>query len=1108
MTVWLLPLRDFRWRCFWFAISLTPGLCQVAPTAAQVQKARISADALRAMKTLQVPPGFEVQLYAAEPLLTNPVAMHFDERGRCFVCETYRQRHGVEDNRDHEDWVDDDLASQSVDDRLAMFRKHLGEAVETYQEFSERIRLLTDRNSDGRADRSVVFAGGFNDILDGTGAGILSIRGNVYYACIPKLWAFRDDDGDGQADRRAALLDGFGVRVAFRGHDLHGLCLGPDGRIYFSIGDRGYHVETDDGVIADAESGAIFRCDQDGSGLEVIATGLRNPQELAFDDTGHLFTADNNSDSSDLARWVHVLEGMDAGWRMAYQYLPDRGPWNRETMWQPYHAGQPAFIYPPIANICDGPAGVAYYPGTGMSDAYVGNFFVCDFRGTPALSGVRTFKVQPAGASFQLIDPEVMVWGCLATDVDFGPRGGFYVLDWVEGWTGSGKGRIYRVFESDQRIAEEAQQVDEILKGGTRDEKLSPLMDWLEHPDRRVRMAAQMELTRRQAVKALTRVIAKSQLQLARLHAVWGLGQIARVGTAEAREAARKALRPLLRDVDPEIRANTCRVLGDALDRETVEVIVAAIHDPAPQVRAVAAIACGKLRTPRAVPPLIRLMLSNAGDDPALRHSAVMGLAGCASQKQLATLSRHPSSEVRLGAVVALRRQASPRISRFLKDESEFVATEAARAIYDVPIPAALPALAAQVRSDWTAEPLLARAMVAAFRLGQQEHAQLLGQAASDPRRPLPMRRLALSLLGMWDHPPARDPLLGMWRPVETADRNGMHAVEVVRDCLPVLLESGQELRMAVAQLAARFNLEEAGEALRDLMADAQRSGAERAGALLSLAATDPDDLRQIADAAISDSEERVRAAGRLILARLDPAAAVTSILTVLREGTTLEQQSALVALVAAAVPEADALLAEQMQQLLDGSAPVEIRLDIYHAAQRRSADSEPLATLGDAYRESLDPNDASAPHRIALFGGDANRGERIFFDRLDVACARCHQVNGRGGKVGPDLSDVGERLDREQLLESLVQPNAAIAKGFESVIVNTKLGTAVSGIIQEKNEQQLTLIQSDATTVTIPRAEIDSTDHGPSAMPADVIQYLSPFDLRDLIEYLATRKK
>ena len=196
-----------------------------------------------------------------------------------------------------------------------------------------------------------MFAGGFDDAMDGTGAGILSIRGNVYYACIPKLWAFRDDDDDGRADRRAALLDGFGVRVALRGHDLHGLCLGPDGRLYFSIGDRGYHVETDDGVIADPESGAVFRCDQDGSGLEVIATGLRNPQELAFDDWGNLFTGDNNSDGSDLARWVHVLEGMDAGWRMAYQYLPDRGPWNREALWQPHHAGQPAFIYPPIANV-------------------------------------------------------------------------------------------------------------------------------------------------------------------------------------------------------------------------------------------------------------------------------------------------------------------------------------------------------------------------------------------------------------------------------------------------------------------------------------------------------------------------------------------------------------------------------------------------------------------------------------------------------------------------------------------------------------------------------------------------------------------------------------
>jgi quinoprotein glucose dehydrogenase len=152
---------------------------------------------------------------------------------------------------------------------------------------------------------------------------------------------------------------------------MHGLQLGPDGRIYFSIGDRGYHVTNQEGqLLARPDTGAVFRCDLDGSHLEVFALGLRNPQELAFDDFGNLFTGDNNSDSGDKARWVYVVEGGDAGWRMYYQYLPDRGPWNREHTWHPYRedaattAVQPASTIPPIVNVADGPSGLVYYPGT------------------------------------------------------------------------------------------------------------------------------------------------------------------------------------------------------------------------------------------------------------------------------------------------------------------------------------------------------------------------------------------------------------------------------------------------------------------------------------------------------------------------------------------------------------------------------------------------------------------------------------------------------------------------------------------------------------------------------------------------------------------------
>ena len=181
-----------------------------------------------------------------------------------------------------------------------------------------------------------------------------------------------------------------------------------------------------------------------GVDLEVFASGLRDPQELAFDQFGNLFTGDNNSDSGDKARWVYVVESGDSGWRMSYQYLSDRGPFNREKIWHPAHPEQPAYIVPPVANIGDGPSGLAYYPGTGFADGFQDYFFLCDFRGTASNSGIRAIKVKPKGAFFEIAATQEPLWQVLATDLAFGPDGFLYLSDWVEGWTGEGKGRIYR----------------------------------------------------------------------------------------------------------------------------------------------------------------------------------------------------------------------------------------------------------------------------------------------------------------------------------------------------------------------------------------------------------------------------------------------------------------------------------------------------------------------------------------------------------------------------------------------------------------------------------------------------------------------------------------
>lgn len=145
-----------------------------------------------------MPAGLKVELFAAEPLLANPVAFCIDEQGRFYVAKTFRLGAGVTDTRRHMDWLDDDLACRTVADRVAMYRKFLGKGFEEYKVEHERVRQIVDRDRDGKADSATVFADRFNDPAAGIGAGLLARKGEVWYGCIPWLWKLCDITGTGK----------------------------------------------------------------------------------------------------------------------------------------------------------------------------------------------------------------------------------------------------------------------------------------------------------------------------------------------------------------------------------------------------------------------------------------------------------------------------------------------------------------------------------------------------------------------------------------------------------------------------------------------------------------------------------------------------------------------------------------------------------------------------------------------------------------------------------------------------------------------------------------------------------------------------------------------
>ena len=253
----------------------------------------------------------------------NPSAICFDQQGRLYIAEIHRWRAGVQDIRNEQRLLKEDIAVQTNAERLAMYEKDaINRPLSFFTEYEDRIVRTEDTNGEGRADKSSVFADGFRDALDGPGIGLMEVDGSIWYTIIPKLWRLNDADGDGKVEKREVIQDGFGPRISLSGHDMHGLIQGPDGKIYWSIGDRGYSIETKEGKRWHRPmEGAVFRCDPDGSNVEEFHRGLRNPQELAFDQYGNLFTCDNDADSWDTGRLVYVMEGGNSGWNHGHQAL-------------------------------------------------------------------------------------------------------------------------------------------------------------------------------------------------------------------------------------------------------------------------------------------------------------------------------------------------------------------------------------------------------------------------------------------------------------------------------------------------------------------------------------------------------------------------------------------------------------------------------------------------------------------------------------------------------------------------------------------------------------------------------------------------------------------
>lgn len=1092
--------------------------------------ARAKAAEIRGQVSAEVDPTLTLSIWASDTLLGDPVGLDMTETGAAIVSSTNRRKSTEFDIRQHRYWEEASLSFQSVDDRRnflkntltaessGQFHKpydHNGDSIRDWHDLtvqSEEVIIVEDQSGDGLADASRVFADGFQTEVTDIAGGVQQHGDDIFLAVAPDLWRLQDLDKDGYADKRTSLSHGFQVHIGYGGHNMSGVKVGPDGKIYWGIGDIGFNgVDQDGKRWFYPNQGVIVRCNPDGSDFEVFAHGLRNTHEFVFDAYGNIISVDNDGDHpGEHERLVYIVNGSDTGWRINWQFGKYRDPdnneykvWMDEGLYKPRFEGQAAYILPCIEHYINGPTGMLYNPGTVLGEEWTDRFFVVEFNGNPARSGIHSFSLEQEGASFKLVDTKKILSGVLATGLDAGPDGALYFTDWIDGWERKDYGRIWKL-ESKESSFKAIQTETQQLLGKNFDEVTNEeLGAYLAHQDMRVRQKAQFELVNRGAEGAsvLADAAASGASQFARIHGIWGLGQLLRSDNQYG-----ATLTQFLNDDDPEIRAQVCKVLGDARYGDVGSDLVNLLSHQHPRVQYFAAEALGRIGYKPGVKPLLDLLEKNNDEDAYLRHGATLALSRIGEKQPIYDLVDHKVPAMRLAAVLILRHWSDPFLGKFLKDPDTYIATEAARAINDDwSVEEALPELgAALVSRMHQSEPFIRRAIGANSRTGSEESIDHLIAFASERKNAKLMRIEAISALGVWANPSVFDRVTGRYRGVIERDEKLLQS-KAGPAVISLLNDDDPDIRKTALIALDKMDAKE-GVAVVVGIAERDKSADVRSQALLTLSGLGAENLPEILSKSLQDKDKEVRIAVLELVQQMDisPDKIVEMTRSVLLDGSVEEQQASILALKDLPSENIISPIREMIERLVQGQVDPAIQLELIEVAE--SLDDAQIDKQIEKYRSQYEDEGLLAEYIECVEGGSPSLGRQILASNSDSECLKCHQIRGYGGVAGPALDAVGARLAPRKLLQSLVDPSAEVAAGFGVVTVILKDESAVSGIAIEEDDNTLVIRDANEEKISVDKSQIEERINAASSMPP-MTTVLDKHQLRDLVAFLKTLK-
>ena len=646
--------------------------------------------------------------------------------------------------------------------------------------------------------------------------------------------------------------------------------------------------------------------------------------------------------------------------------------------------------------------------------------------------------------------------------------------------------------------------VKEILAKDPKKQNVDKLLELLGHTDRRIRQQAQFALVARGEIKAMRNLAMNRKAELLpRLHSLWGLGQL--------KHNDSDLLAVLCADDSDEMRAQVARWAGE-LSFDPENRIPAMLRDSSPRVRLMAGIACGKLKSTNALTALEELIVSAENKDPILRHAGVMGLVGVATLRQLEDFVDHPSEAMRIAAVIALRRLGSIKeLTKFIKDDSPQVMSDAIRAIYDeaqtqtfLDHPKSLSVIAEALNPQHPPA-VNVRAIAANRRLGTIVSAKRISTFLANPNLSHNIRIQGLYALESWSKASRLDPIDGRYFPVIAGDMDALK--EAIGPEIWALANDADNniSRQAIAILQS-INPDRAKlDQVSDLILDETQRSDLRKGWLRWLRKWDRILFTSVGTQVLNSMSPELRAvaAEELSEAGLGGSAVNNYLLATLNNSSdTVELQR-----VIKMIPRLNSkkyIIEKLIKELIDGRIAPEIQLEVLEEATAIARDYPEIRILMDNYNNYINKQSVMKRYDVAMKGGNAEKGKGIFFGHAQAQCSKCHALKQIDKQIGPSLEGIAKRHSRKFLLQSIVDPQAEITLGYGIVTAKLNDNRIVSGTLLSKDKNRITIKLPNNSLEYFATSEIKSLSKPVGTMP-DLKAILNLRQVRDLVAYLAT---